>query len=148
MTRRRRLPRILLNATTAVSLVLGVATGLLWVRSYAVADDVLCYGGSSHVHRWWSANGRIIHLSAPDVTGGKQSGWRHGAAPALIYGEEYSETEIPYWLLAFLIAAVCALARYPSLVAARRARADLCPACGYDLRATPDRCPECGTIRA
>jgi len=38
--RRRRLPRILLNAATAVSLVLCAATVALWVRSYRVWDTV------------------------------------------------------------------------------------------------------------
>jgi hypothetical protein len=36
--RRRRLPRLLLNAVTAVSLVVFVAVAALWTRSYFAAD--------------------------------------------------------------------------------------------------------------
>ena len=49
----------------------------------------------------------------------------------------------PLWLLAAAFGVLPA-ARL-CLYARRRGRPrDLCPSCGYDLRATPGRCPECG----
>ena len=55
---------------------------------------------------------------------------------------------VPHWLL-ILPTAVAPLAWLRSDLARRRRRRrvrhNLCPRCGYDLRATPGRCPECGT---
>ena len=57
----------------------------------------------------------------------------------------------PYWFLAALTAVAPGLWLRRTLRQKReraRARAGLCPACGYDLRATPGRCPECGATGA
>ena len=47
-------------------------------------------------------------------------------------------------LLPFGIVATALL--IPLLRRGRRVARGLCPACGYDLRASADRCPECGAV--
>lgn len=54
---------------------------------------------------------------------------------------------VPMWILAILITAISTMllvyARRASLPF-RRLRAGLCPACGYDIRASREKCSECG----
>ena len=50
---------------------------------------------------------------------------------------------IPWWTLAALFCAAPALALLRR-IRSRRPHPGTCPACGYDLRATPTQCPECG----
>lgn len=53
---------------------------------------------------------------------------------------------LPYWVPALFTALLPTiwLAGARHRLRARRQRLNLCPRCGYDLRASPDRCPECG----
>ena len=66
-------------------------------------------------------------------------------SPSVGHGGRTRQLRVPYWALASATA-------LPPLVWAtlglghrrRRRLRGLCPACGYDVRASPDRCPECG----
>jgi hypothetical protein len=52
------------------------------------------------------------------------------------------------WHLAVLTAVLPAAWIVHRRRANRRCGENLCPTCGYDLRATPERCPECGAVPA
>jgi hypothetical protein len=72
------------------------------------------------------------------------------AQPAVISGIRHG-ISIPFvravWLLCILptcAGAMWLIHAYRIWLRARRGRQGLCPACGYDLRASKDRCPECG----
>ena len=154
----RRLPRLLLNAATAASLVLCAATSAAWVVSYFAYDAIGFWPSPAdrRVYGMVSSHGTIYVASLTEGSDGNRWLWRHdpgrtrgplvaGTAGFAFRREHGFLIGVPYWV-------VCpALAGLPAWRWARRRRSPtpgLCLQCGYDLRATPDRCPECGTIPA
>lgn len=76
------------------------------------------------------------------------STWRVQGTGSIKGGQGTSVgVRIAYPLIVVPIGAACAIRLVTWIRRRRRAARDgRCPACGYDLRATPGRCPECGTL--
>jgi hypothetical protein len=99
----------------------------------------------------------FTEVLAQPSPGGTGWHWRHlglgmavfRAANPIIQRPNLTRTwVVPHWFLCVLLA-LAPLARLRAFYRARsRRRQGRCPACGYDLRATPGRCPECGAIPA
>src|SRR5688572_13035945 len=118
----------------------------------------------------------VFHVTTYEIDHSPHPGWLHVAHPPLsisnslpdrvvgLFGYgivdyhptpgdlvmRYRALTLPYWLftLAFASPFLLMAWRHWRSRAARRIAAGLCPACGYDLRASGTRCPECGAARA
>jgi hypothetical protein len=116
--------RRLFNLAAAVSLVLSILATMLWVWSYNKLHTVV---GNEWAIESFDGELSIFHVTEDTILA----------------------LRIPYWLVGLLCApgALWSFVAIPKFVVARiRLRYGHCPACGYDLRATPDRCPECGRV--
>jgi hypothetical protein len=71
-----------------------------------------------------------------------------GPGPFRNGNRPWRELYLPHWLMTFVTAIPVAITLTMFLIHRKRRRPGHCPACGYDLRATPDRCPECGAFVA
>lgn len=161
--------RRILNLVTTLSLLIGVAVCVVWVRSYFRTDTIcavrgreLLYGDSSRgaLAFAWQTGGQVAE--EPVVLEARAKGWAWHVAPgrdrymgarrtfgflwfyaARPGGSVERVLHVPDWAVV-LAAAVLPVGRAARWSLRRRPRPGLCPQCGYDLRATPERCPECG----
>ena len=163
--------RTLSIIATAISLLLLCAVTVLWVRSYSVCDMISCSSGKSFmsVHL---VRGRVYFQTYPDKPLKTfPDDWGHHSSSAASFidavspgagvlgfdqavinmgfmGSTWRErwTVVPYYALLVLSAILPAWTALRWRYLRKRVRRGLCPACGYDLRASPEHCPECGTL--
>jgi hypothetical protein len=159
------------NFATALSLLLCVALAALWVRGFRRSDHLTLRRGED-VWQVMSVRNGVQWVEVGYAPANMQTGWTTDDADSrLMYpnsfgfgtyrgsrltpiGDGWTQQSSLRGILVPSYAIVGALAILPLIWTAgcfRRHRARLrgaCPACGYDLRATPERCPECGAVPA
>ena len=149
---------------------------LSWERGVATAETPKCHSiylrssnGRVSLYRRWgedeSTQGGFLYLTGPDpdpdllpqavmvyddpeqygTTDWTRLGVRHSFCGTQRHGCDV--TMIPWAYAAVPLWALAAIALVPIVRRRLRGRRKgFCPACGYDVRATPSLCPECGTV--
>jgi hypothetical protein len=123
-----RLPYRLFTAAAACSLLLFTATAGAWA-------DAACRSE-------WSPRNWRFEPSGVNVTLGRVAAFVHVGPYERPGGLSW---RVAYWKVLAITALVPVMWFRHTRSLRSRQDSRLCPACGYDLRATPDRCPECGT---
>jgi hypothetical protein len=166
---------MLTNILAGLSLILALATGMLWGRSYWVCDillhksamygrgyeeililqssrGLLMYdqrqmGGFGHGTSEWKTGSNYFATSSPfTTTSGSRKCFifRWESFPSSNQKPRQFSLSMSYGALLLASSILPALRGWQLLRARKRQSENLCPQCGYDLRATPERCPECG----
>ncbi len=160
-------------AVTVVSLVLCVAAAVLWARSLYVSDWVVLI--HRHAPMQTSGAGAatwngLFSLQATlkgksDYGDPRDTLFQYNRQPTggpMVYPFDRSAARwvgfggtwrsghflliVPVWAIVLVSGAAAILSWWRARQVRKARRMGLCPACGYDLRASPDRCPECGVL--
>jgi hypothetical protein len=166
----RRFARLLFTIVAAGSMVLCIAVGALWMRSYWTDDmfsvgghdadgeiGVAAIGGSNRGRLYYQiVDGGEWTPTAIKRHPGSSRPWEPGPNTHGHLGFTYAdlsdflghgayEVTVPHAAPAALFALCPTFWAWRRRRSKRRGAGGLCVRCGYDLRASPDRCPECGT---
>jgi hypothetical protein len=160
--------RRLCNLLAAGSLVLCVATALVWIRVHAGAEQVMWRSADTGIGVFATSGELVFFVDRATTAPLRLQGFSHNRRDhpfqvqsaltwqqgALGFGVGIERTAVycsrvvfaPFWAITPALAV--GAWRLSIMARARQRTVGLCPTCGYDLRATPERCPECGAIPA
>jgi hypothetical protein len=149
--------RRLFTVLSALSLLLCVATAALWIDGRVVGKRSGLFGTPQDGLMLANESEGML-LVAGDLLATRLRPTRMDQldfAPAFYYRSIQAPFRqrllvVSHWFAVAVTALPPAAWLGVRLLSRRARRRDrgLCPACGYDLRATPGRCPECGTVAA